>query len=295
MFISIIFALIFGLLVGSFLNVVIYRLPVMMENDADEFVEYHLKKKNRVETTSEAELELPSNDTTPTKPTFNLLTPPSRCGNCGSAVRPWQNIPIISWLILKGKCGTCKTSISMRYPLVELLTGVLFAIVAWQYDWDYVTVWGCILTAFIIAMVFIDADTQLLPDDLTIPLVWLGLLFNWHTGFIPLEKALLGVVVGYMSLWIFFHVYKLLTGKEGMGYGDFKMLAAIGAWAGMAVLPIVLISAALIGIIAALIKGVKKGQPMAFGPCLGVAGWFVFLFHEQVMRGIHIWLTASGF
>lgn len=295
MFISIIFALIFGLLVGSFLNVVIYRLPVMMENDADEFVEYHLKKKNHVETTSEAELELPSNDTTPTKPTFNLLTPPSRCGNCGSAVRPWQNIPIISWLILKGKCGTCKTSISMRYPLVELLTGVLFAIVAWQYDWDYVTVWGCILTAFIIAMVFIDADTQLLPDDLTIPLVWLGLLFNWHTGFIPLEKALLGAVVGYMSLWIFFHVYKLFTGKEGMGYGDFKMLAAIGAWAGMAVLPIVLISAALIGIIAALIKGVKKGQPMAFGPCLGVAGWFVFLFHEQVMRGIHIWLTASGF
>ena len=144
-------------------------------------------------------------------------------------------------------------------------------------------------------MVFIDADTQLLPDDLTLPLVWLGLLFNWQTGFVSLPSALLGAVCGYMSLWLLFHLFKLLTGKDGMGYGDFKMLAAIGAWLGVAILPIVVLAAALVGIVAALLKRLAKGQAMAFGPCLGIAGWLVFLLHEQTDAAIRWWLHSSGF
>lgn len=277
--ITIIFALIFGLLVGSFLNVVIYRLPVMLNREWTRAAKEHLG--------------LPANDEDTA--VFNLMTPPSRCGNCGTAVRPWQNIPIISWLLLRGKCAGCQTSISIRYPLVELLTGILFAIMAWQYGWTEVTIGACLFTAFVVAMTFIDADTQLLPDQLTLPLTWLGLLFNLITGFIPLTQSVLGAIIGYMSLWTLFHLFKLLTGKEGMGYGDFKMLAAIGAWLGVAILPIVVFAAAIVGIVAALIKRVSQGQPMAFGPCLAVAGWFVFLFHSSVGQAIQWWLTKSGF
>lgn len=197
--------------------------------------------------------------------------------------------------MLGGKCAGCKTAISIRYPLVELLTGLLFGIMAWQYGESYITIGACLFTAFVVAMTFIDADTQLLPDQLTLPLVWLGLLFNLFTGFVPLQQAVLGAVIGYMSLWSLYHIFKLLTGKEGMGYGDFKMLAAIGAWLGVGILPIVVFAAAIIGIVAALAKRVSKGQPMAFGPCLVVAGWFVFLFHGQVAGLINWWLDKSGF
>lgn len=271
-------ATILGLLVGSFLNVVIYRLPVMLEREWTNAAKEQLKLE------------------TQKLPTFNLMFPTSRCGNCGAGVKYWQNIPIISWLILRGKCANCKTSISIRYPLVELLTGILFGLMAWQYGHDtYVVIGACLFTAFIIALVFIDADTQLLPDQLTLPLIWLGLLFNLTTGFIPLEKAVLGAIVGYMSLWLLFHIFRLLTGKEGMGYGDFKMLAAIGAWLGLSILPVVVLASSLVGIVAALIKKVSKGQPMAFGPCLGISGWLVFLCNEQVRQFITWWLTKSGF
>lgn len=274
--IAIFFALLLGLLIGSFLNVVIYRLPVMLEREWQQAAREQLG------------LEQEKFDT------FNLMRPPSRCGNCGSAVKPWQNIPILSWLMLRGRCGNCKIFISIRYPLVELLTGILFVLMAWQYGWSSVTIGACLFTAIVVALTFIDADTQLLPDQLTLPLIWLGLLFNLITGFVPLDKAVMGAVVGYMSLWLLFHIFKLLTGKEGMGYGDFKMLAAIGAWLGVAILPIVVLIAALVGIVAALIKRVRNGQPMAFGPCLAVAGWFVFLFYGQVGNLIHWWLTKSG-
>ena len=270
-------AALFGLLIGSFLNVVIYRLPIML----DKAWTAAARQQLNLEVEEQAK--------------FNLLTPPSRCGNCGSAVRPWQNIPVISWLALRGRCASCRHPISIRYPLVEMLTAVMFGLMAWKFGESWVTVGACLFSAFIVALVFIDADTQLLPDDLTLPLVWLGLLFNWQTGFVSLPSALLGAVCGYMSLWLLFHLFKLLTGKDGMGYGDFKMLAAIGAWLGVAILPIVVLAAALVGIVAALVKRLAKSQPMAFGPCLGIAGWLVFLLHEQTDAAIRWWLHSSGF
>lgn len=280
MHIEIFFALVLGLLVGSFLNVVIYRIPMMMENDWTQFAKEHLGL-------------IKEDDPKPAP--FNLLTPPSRCGNCGTPVRPWQNIPIISWLMLRGKCAGCQTLISIRYPLVELLTGVLFAVVAWQYGWSPITVWACLFTAFVIALTFIDADTQYLPDQLTLPLVWLGLLFNWHTGFITLEQAVLGATVGYMSLWILSNTYKLLRGRDGMGGGDFKLLAAVGAWTGLKSLALIVFMAAAVGIVAALIKRVAKQQPMAFGPCLAIAGWLVLVWHDKVLAFVAWWLHKSGF
>ncbi|MBQ9601475.1 MAG: prepilin peptidase [Neisseriaceae bacterium] len=269
-------AVLFGLLIGSFLNVVIYRLPIIL---------------NRQWTNeAKAYLNLP----TETLDRFDLMYPPSRCGHCGSAIRPWQNIPLISWLYLRGRCANCRTSISIRYPLVELLTGVLFGLMAWQYGNTLVTLGACVFTAFVVALTFIDADEQILPDELTLPLIWLGLLFNLITGFIPLKSAVLGAIVGYLSLWSLYHIFKWITGKEGMGYGDFKMLSAIGAWLGLTVLPIVVFIAALIGLVVALIRQVRKSQPMAFGPCLAIAAWLIFLFYANVGTLIRWWFALSG-
>lgn len=274
---AIILALLIGLIIGSFLNVVIYRLPVMMESEYNRMAKLQLGMEVEEE------------------PVFNLMTPRSRCGSCGAAVRAWQNIPVISWLLLRGRCGSCSAKIAVRYPLVELLTGLLFAAMAWQYGETYITIGACLFTAYVVALTFIDADTQLLPDSLTIPLVWLGLLFNLMTGFVPLQSAVIGAMAGYMGLWSIYWLFKLLTGKEGMGYGDFKMLAAVGAWLGVSMLPVVVLAAAIVGIVAALLKRLSKGQPMAFGPCLAVAAWFVFLFREHVGAAVNWWLRASGF
>lgn len=268
--------MILGLLVGSFLNVVIYRLPIMLDRTWNQAAKQQLGLNCEQ------------------LPTFNLCTPPSRCGQCATRIKPWQNIPLLSWLILRGKCSVCHTKISIRYPLVELLTGVLFGLMVWQYGVTHIGLGACVFTAFVIALTFIDADTQLLPDQLTLPLMWLGLLFNLYTHFIPLNNAVLGAVVGYLSLWTLFHLFKLLTGKEGMGYGDFKMLSAIGAWLGWSVLPIVVFVAALIGIVVAMVKRIGKGEPMAFGPCLAIAGLLVLLFYHQFNHLIYWWLNKSG-
>ncbi|OSI06890.1 protein PilD [Neisseria animaloris] len=269
----------FGLLVGSFLNVVIYRVPVMMERAWTAFAKEHL---GQVLTEEEQQ-------------PFNLIKPDSRCPSCQSPVKAWQNIPVLSYLMLGGKCGSCQTPISKRYPLVELLTGALFAVVAWKYGWSMTTLGGLILTAMLIALTFIDADTQYLPDQLTLPLVWLGLLFNLNGIFVPLTSAVLGAVCGYMSLWLLCYAYKLLTGKIGMGGGDFKLLAALGAWLGVSVLPVLIFMAALIGLVAAVIMRVAKGQQFAFGPSLAIAGWIIFIANEQVMTVVGWWLKASGF
>ncbi|VEJ21860.1 prepilin peptidase [Neisseria animaloris] len=269
----------FGLLVGSFLNVVIYRVPVMMERAWTAFAKEHL---GQVLTEEEQQ-------------PFNLIKPDSRCPSCQSPVKAWQNIPVLSYLMLGGKCGSCQTPISKRYPLVELLTGALFAVVAWKYGWSMTTLGGLILTAMLIALTFIDADTQYLPDQLTLPLVWLGLLFNLNGTFVPLTSAVLGAVCGYMSLWLLCYAYKLLTGKIGMGGGDFKLLAALGAWLGVSVLPVLIFMAALIGLVAAVIMRVAKGQQFAFGPSLAIAGWIIFIANEQVMTVVGWWLKASGF
>ena len=268
-----------GLLIGSFLNVVIYRVPVMMERGWTQFAKEHLQ------------LELTEEEQQP----FNLMKPDSRCPKCHAPVKAWQNIPIFSYLMLGGKCGSCKTPISIRYPLIELLTGILFGVVAWQYGWTMAAFGGLILTALLIALTFIDADTQYLPDSLTLPLIWLGLLFNLNGTFVPLKSAVLGAVFGYMSLWLLCFIYKLLTGKIGMGNGDFKLLAALGAWLGIGILPVLVFMAALIGLIGAIIGRVAKGQYFAFGPSLAIAGWIILVVNEPVHRAVTWWLTKSGF
>ncbi|MBF1292811.1 methyltransferase [Neisseria sp. HMSC03D10] len=272
-------AVIVGLLIGSFLNVVIYRVPVMMERGWTQFAKEHLQ------------LELTEEEQQP----FNLMKPDSRCPKCYAPVKAWQNIPIVSYLMLGGKCGSCKTPISIRYPLIELLTGILFGVVAWQYGWTMAAFGGLILTALLIALTFIDADTQYLPDSLTLPLIWLGLLFNLNGTFVPLKSAVLGAVFGYMSLWLLCFIYKLLTGKIGMGNGDFKLLAALGAWLGIGILPVLVFMAALIGLIGAIIGRVAKGQYFAFGPSLAIAGWIILVVNEPVHRAVTWWLTKSGF
>lgn len=273
-------AVLFGLLVGSFLNVVIYRVPVMMERDWTVFAKEHLGLG-----LSEAE-----------KQPFNLVKPDSRCPKCYVPVKPWQNIPVLSYALLGGKCSSCKTPISKRYPLVELLTAVLFGAVAWQYGWSFITLAGLVFTAMLVGLAFIDADTQYLPDQITLPLLWLGLLFNLSNGgLVPLASAVWGAVLGYMSLWLLCYLYKLATGKIGMGGGDFKLLGALGAWLGVSSLPVIVFLAALMGIVAAALMRVAKGQQIAFGPSLAVAGWLIFVANEQVMAGVRWWLQAAGF
>ena len=271
-------AALFGLLTGSFLNVVIYRVPVMMERGWTLFAKEHLQ------------LELTEAEKQP----FNLLKPDSRCQHCGTPIKPWQNIPVISYILLRGQCGSCQTPISIRYPAIELLTAVMFAVVAIVYGWSWLTLTGLVLTAFLIALTFIDADTQYLPDQLTLPLIWLGLLANYAGGLVSLQQAVLGAVCGYMSLWLLNFVHKLLRGFDGMGAGDFKLLAALGAWLGASVLPIVVFAAALVGIVAALVMKAAKSQPIAFGPCLAIAGWLVFVANDKVKAGLNIWLNSAG-
>lgn len=272
-------AALFGLLTGSFLNVVIYRVPVMMERGWTLFAKEHLQ------------LELTEAEKQP----FNLLKPDSRCQHCGTPIKPWQNIPVVSYILLRGQCGSCQTPISIRYPAIELLTAVMFAVVAIVYGWSWLTLTGLVLTAFLIALTFIDADTQYLPDQLTLPLVWLGLLANYAGGLVSLQQAVLGAVCGYMSLWLLNFVHKLWRGFDGMGAGDFKLLAALGAWLGAAVLPVIVFVAALVGVVAAVVLKAAKSQPIAFGPCLAIAGWLVWIGYDKVMMGIDAWLKASGF
>ena len=272
-------AALFGLLTGSFLNVVIYRVPVMMERGWTLFAKEHLQ------------LELTEAEKQP----FNLLKPDSRCQHCGTPIKPWQNIPVISYILLRGQCGSCQTPISIRYPAIELLTSVMFAVVAIVYGWSWLTLTGLVLTAFLIALTFIDADTQYLPDQLTLPLVWLGLLANYAGGLVSLQQAVLGAVCGYMSLWLLNFAHKLWRGFDGMGAGDFKLLAALGAWLGAAVLPVIVFVAALVGVVAAVVLKAAKSQPIAFGPCLAIAGWLVWIGYDKVMMGIDAWLKASGF
>ena len=279
-------ALILGLLVGSFLNVVIYRVPEGLNRN------WKLQAKQM--------LDLPLEQGEGER--FNILMPPSHCPSCKAAIKPWQNIPILSYVLLKGQCKHCQTAISLRYPLVELLTGLVFAVCAWKFGATWTAVAAMVFSAYLIAMIFIDADTQLLPDQLTLPLMWGGIVFHLAAyllqadwGITNLVDSLLGAIVGYMSLWSIFQLFKLVTGKEGMGYGDFKLLAALGAWLGISVLPIIIIMSAVVGLIFALIMKVAKNQPMPFGPYLAISGWIVLVFSQPISQFIQWWLTKSGF
>ena len=279
-------ALVLGLLVGSFLNVVIYRVPE------------GLNRSWKIQAKQVLDIPLEQGE----GERFNILMPPSHCPSCKTAIKPWQNIPILSYVLLKGQCKHCHTAISLRYPLVELLTGLVFAICAWKFGETWTALAAMVFSAYLIAMVFIDADTQLLPDQLTLPLMWGGVVFHLAAyllqadwGITTLVDSLLGAIVGYLSLWSIFQLFKLVTGKEGMGYGDFKLLAALGAWLGIGVLPIIIIMSALVGLIFAIIMKVAKNQPMPFGPYLAISGWLVLIFNQPIAQFIQWWLSKSGF
>ena len=258
-----------GLLVGSFLNVVIYRYPVLLK--------YQWSKQS-FEWLNETEYAEPEPD--------GIVQPASRCGNCGAAVRAWQNIPIVSWLLLRGKCASCQQPISLRYPLVETLTGVLSAIVMWKLGWTFTCLVTLFLTWALIALSLIDYDHQLLPDEMVLPLVWLGLLLSLVPVFTSPVDAIIGAAAGYLSLWSVFHLFRLATGKEGMGYGDFKLLAVFGAWLGWQMLPqIILLSTvtgSVIGIGLIVSKVIDKQNPIPFGPYIAIAGWIALLWGEQI-------------
>lgn len=263
-------SVILGLMVGSFLNVVIHRLPKMMERD------WHRNCQ-----------ELQGQEPPPAK-RYNLVVPRSACPKCGHKIYAWENIPVISYLFLRGKCSGCKTRISPRYPLIEALTGLLAGLISWKFGYSGMAVAAWIFTFALVTLTFIDFDTQLLPDDITLPLLWLGLLYNLNTGFTDLHSAVIGAVAGYLSLWSVYWLFKLATGKEGMGYGDFKLLAAIGAWFGWQLIPAVILLSSLVGSIIGigLIFLAKHGRnvPIPFGPYLALGGIAALFWGPQLSK-----------
>lgn len=266
-------ALLLGALIGSFLNVVIYRLPVMMEQAwADELALSSLAEGAQAPAPRER---------------FNLITPRSRCGKCGHPITALENIPVFSWLALRGKCSACKTPISARYPLVEIVTALLFFFCAWHWGASLQTVAAMVFCALLVALTGIDLDTQLLPDQLTLPLLWLGLLVNLAGVFVPLADAVIGAAAGYLALWAVYWIFKFATGREGMGYGDFKLLAALGAWFGWLALPMILLLSSVVGAVVgiAILLIQKKGRytAIAFGPYLAMAG-LITLFFGAALR-----------
>ncbi|MBN9339601.1 MAG: methyltransferase [Comamonadaceae bacterium SCN 68-20] len=273
---------VFGLLIGSFLNVVIHRLPKMLEQQwAAEYAHYAAEGTEGPEVTA---------------PAISLSHPRSACPNCGHAIRWHQNIPILSYLALRGRCAGCGTRISLRYPLVELFTATLFAFCAWRWGITPTGAAWCLFCAVIVALAGIDWDTTLLPDDLTLPLLWAGLLasaLQWTD--VPLFSAVMGAAAGYLSLWSVYWGFKLATGKEGMGYGDFKLFAALGAWFGwQALVPIILMASvigAIVGIAMKLTSGLREGGYVPFGPFLAGAGLTALVFGPQaVMQHLLGWL-----
>jgi leader peptidase (prepilin peptidase)/N-methyltransferase len=276
LFIGISFVL--ALLIGSFLNVVIYRLPIMMER------EWRAQCEEIAET---AAAELPTGR-------FDLVAPRSRCPSCGHTITAIQNIPVISYLVLGGKCGSCQAPISRRYPVIELLTAVMTAIVAWRFGFGWEAAAAILMTWTLIAISVIDIDHQIIPDSISLPLIWAGLflsLFHESAGaeilFVDPGTAIAGGLAGYLSLWSIYHLFRLLTGKEGMGYGDFKLLAALGAWLGWQMLPLIILLSAFVGAIVgvALIafKRQDRNVPIPFGPYLAAAGWIAMLYGPQIM------------
>jgi leader peptidase (prepilin peptidase) / N-methyltransferase len=263
-----------GLLVGSFLNVVVHRLPIMLDRQWRAQCE-----------------ELAGGDPRPLE-RFNLIVPRSACPSCKAPIRAYQNIPVLSWMLLKGRCASCGVPISVRYPLVEAFTGLASALIAWKFGFGWPVVAALVVTWFLIAMTFIDIDTQLLPDNLTLPLLWLGVLASlWapvQGSPIPVDtrSSVIGAAAGYLSLWGVYHLFRLATGKEGMGYGDFKLFAALGAWLGwQMLLPIILMAAAVgavVGTLVLALKGQSRATPIAFGPFLAAAGWLMLLLGPEL-------------
>jgi leader peptidase (prepilin peptidase) / N-methyltransferase len=278
----------FSLLVGSFLNVVIHRVPIMLEREWHSQAEEILRER-------QADVGLkPDLQHKPEPQTkYNLVVPRSGCPKCGAMITAAQNIPVISYLLLKGKCAKCGAPISARYPVVELGTAVLSALVAWKFGFVWYTAAALVLTWVLIALTGIDIDHQLLPDNMTLPLVWLGLLLSLAATIpaigLPVDprSSIIGAVAGYLSLWSVYHAFRLLTGKEGMGYGDFKLFAALGAWLGwQMLLPIILLAAftgAVLGILMIALRGRDRNIPIPFGPYLAAAGWIALMWGDQIV------------
>jgi leader peptidase (prepilin peptidase)/N-methyltransferase len=275
-FVPVVFA--FTLLIGSFLNVVIYRLPIMMEREWREQADELMK--------TPSDQDLPEGR-------FDLVMPRSRCPSCGTLITAFQNIPVVSYVFLQGRCAHCKTPISARYPLVELMTALLAAICAWHFGPGWEAIMAIILTLTLVPIAMIDADTQLIPDSIVLPLMWLGLAMSLfhsasHPGtlFISPSDAIVGAMAGYLSLWSIFWVFKLVTGKDGMGYGDFKLLAALGAWLGWQQLPMIIMMSAVVGatinIVMIVARGRDRSIPIPFGPYLAAAGWITMLWGASI-------------
>ncbi|MDB6090002.1 MAG: methyltransferase [Gammaproteobacteria bacterium] len=287
--------LVFGLLIGSFLNVVIYRVPVMLERQWREQCQ-EIAATDAASATPMTSASPPATQASKGSEPFNLVVPRSACPSCKAPITALQNIPVLSYLFLRGRCANCGTRISARYPAIEALTGILSAAVAWKFGFGWPTLAALLLTWFLVALTFIDVDHQLLPDNLTLPLLWIGLLLSlWgpQGGGAPIpvdmRSSLVGAIAGYLSLWSVYHLFRLLTGKEGMGYGDFKLFAALGAWLGWKMLlPIILIAAAVgavVGIAMLAMRGQNRSTPIAFGPFLAAAGWLMMMFGQELVTG----------
>lgn len=279
----VIVSVVLGLVVGSFLNVVIHRLPRMLQRDWEAQCRELLATPAGVEVPTDA-----------ARARFDLVSPPSRCPSCGHRLRPWENIPVISYLVLRGRCGACRSPISLQYPAVELLTGALTGLLAWHLGPTPVLLaaWG--FTWALIALSVIDLHHQILPDAITFPLLWVGLLLGLEGVFVEVHSSLWGATLGYLSLWTVYQLFRLFTGKEGMGFGDFKLLAALGAWAGWQALPtIVLLSSAVGAVLGGLLMafgGHARGQPLPFGPFLAVAGWITLFWGEAITGAYYRWM-----
>ncbi|MFL1544038.1 prepilin peptidase [Pseudomonas sp. O39] len=272
-------ALALGLIVGSFINVLVWRLPKMLER------EWRAQ--------AQEVLGLPADRA---NPTYNLIHPNSCCPHCDQPIRAWENIPLLSYLILRGRCAHCREPISSRYPITELACALGSAMVAWHFGFGWQAGAVMVLSWGLLAMSLIDVDHQLLPDVLVLPLLWLGLILNSFDVLTTLPNALWGAVIGYMSLWTVFWLFKLITGKDGMGYGDFKLLALLGAWGGWQILPMTLLISSLLGVLAGLIlmrlRRSQASMPMPFGPCLAIAGWIALLWGGQITD---FYLQSVGF
>ena len=279
------FVFIVSLMVGSFLNVVIYRLPVMMERSWKADFQAHF----------ETDVSTLGSNTDSTESTpFNLIKPDSTCPKCQHKIRAWENIPVLSWLLLRGKCSQCKNAISIRYPLIELGTALCSVWIAWHFGYSWSALAGVVMTWILVALIFIDIDTMLLPDQLTLPLLWMGLLFSIVNPAVTSADSIIGATVGYLSLWSVYWAFKLLTGKEGMGYGDFKLLAALGAWMGWQYLAIVVLMSSLVGAVIGIsvlsVQGKDKGQAIPFGPYLAIAGWLTLLYGDWISTKYWQWV-----
>ena len=297
-------AFLLGLIIGSFLNVVIYRLPIILER------EWRLQAEDLLQPADAAPAPAAPLSAAPAPPLiaaappdrFTLSTPRSACPNCKARITALQNIPVVSWLVLRGRCASCKTKISARYPVVELGTAILSAWVAWHFGFGFPAACALLVTWVLIALTGIDMDHQLLPDNMTLPLMWAGLVAAVVAGpivgaSIPVgaRDAIIGAAAGYLSLWLVFHAFKLVTGKEGMGYGDFKLFAALGAWLGWKMLPLVIIlsaaTGAVLGIAMIALRGRDRAAPMPFGPYLAAAGWIAMMYGDAIVNG---YMRISG-